>query len=63
MQETNRAWTVCRFKGGLSKEEGVVFLRGVDTSMHNVWGLTLTDTLMLETQHEVWLTSVNKCIC
>ena len=23
-----RGWTVCRFKGGLGKKEGVVFLRG-----------------------------------
>ena len=22
------AWTVCRFKGGLGKKEGMVFLRG-----------------------------------
>ena len=28
-------WTICRFKGGLGKKEGVVFLRGgVDTPMH-----------------------------
>ena len=36
LQETNRAWTVFRFKEGLNKEEGVVFLRGVDTLMHNI---------------------------
>ena len=27
-------WTVCRFKWGLGKKEGVVFLMGVDTPMH-----------------------------
>ena len=45
------AWTVCRFKGGggggwqerggggggvLGKKGGVVFLRGVDTTMHTM---------------------------
>ena len=34
------AWTVCRFKGEgggvLGKKEGVVFLRGVDTTMHTM---------------------------
>ena len=30
------AWTVCRFKGGLGKKRGVVFLRGVDTPMHTM---------------------------
>ena len=29
-------WTVCRFKWGLGKKEGVVFLRGVDTPMHTM---------------------------
>ena len=60
LRETNRAWTVCRCKVGLTKEEGVVFLRGVDTPMHNMgWGVTLIDTLILEAQHEECLTSVN----
>ena len=31
------AWTVCQFKGGLGKKEGVVLLRGgVDTPMHTM---------------------------
>ena len=31
-------WTFCRFKGkgGLARKKGVVFLRGVDTSMHTM---------------------------
>ena len=27
-------WTLCRFKGGLARKRGVVFLRRVDTPMH-----------------------------
>ena len=32
------AWTVCQFKGGLGKKEGVMFLRGggVDTPMRTM---------------------------
>ena len=30
------AWTVCRFKGGLARKRGVVFLRGVDTPMNTM---------------------------
>ena len=30
------AWTVCKFKGGLGKKHGVVFLRGVDTPMDTI---------------------------
>ena len=30
------AWTVCRFKRGLGKKEGVVFLRGVDTPVYTM---------------------------
>ena len=30
------AWTVGRFKEGLSEKEGVVFSWGVDTSMHTM---------------------------
>ena len=30
------AWTVCQFKGGLGKKEGLVFLRGVDTLIHTM---------------------------
>ena len=37
LRETHRAWIVCRFKGGLSKEVRVVFLRGVDAPMDNIW--------------------------
>ena len=46
------AWTVCKFKeGGLSKNKGVVFLRGFDTLMHTM-RLT-TDFCYLE-----WLPSI-----
>ena len=30
------AWTVCQFKGRLGKKEGVVSLRGGDTTMHTM---------------------------
>ena len=32
-----RAWTVCKFKGGLLKKRGVMFLKGgVDTPIHTM---------------------------
>ena len=34
------AWIVCRFKGGLARKRGVVFLRGVDILMHTMYLLT-----------------------
>ena len=30
------AWTVCQFKKGLGKKEGVVILRGVDNPMQTM---------------------------
>ena len=41
------AWTVCRFKRGLGKKEGVMFFRGgVETPMHTMsWRRLLIDTM------------------
>ena len=38
--EGGRVWTVCRGQGGgLGKKKEVVFLRGVDTPMHNMMSI------------------------
>ena len=39
------AWTVCRFKRGLSDKEGVMFLSGVDTLIQTMF-TTSTSTLI-----------------
>ena len=41
------AWSVCRFKGGLGKKEGVVFLRGwVHTPMHTMIKIMISHILL-----------------
>ena len=52
---TERDWTVCRFRGGLSKKEGLVFLvflrrvgAGVDTPMHTMGNRSnLTELILI----------------
>ena len=39
-------WTVCRFKWGLARERGVVFLRGVILQC-TLWGLTKPSGVLL----------------
>ena len=45
------AWTVCQFKGRLRKKEGVVSLRGCDTTMrtmnHDITGVHRTPPKIL----------------
>ena len=39
------AWIVCRFKRGLGKKEGMMFLKGVETLVHTMsWRSLLIDT-------------------
>ena len=48
------AWTICKFKRGLGKKEGVVFLRGVDTPMH-----TMTTSIFVSISMKQFSKSIN----
>ena len=56
------AWTVCRFKRGLSKKEEAVFLGGRDTPMHTMHqqafspvGIVVLAVLNLRRKKVLWI--------